>query len=542
MWLALVLPSLAFGWGAGHDAVARAVASRLPQPWCERLQGVTLQQFCADNHYPDSFELFPVERVGPETLDYIRGQGITKRYDLHSDKGRAVAFCMLTRSIKENQPDRALLWLACLAHSTADMAACNHDPVVHIATYGWCTAEWGMKLPGGRAFSKVTPCLDLSWVEKEPWAEAVFERQSDACALKDCGESAAAELLEVMLYGVRGAEGCAPHGPLVLSAAAEWVVAADRHAGERLAEELSALGAWAVARTLRDFQVAVRLASAEPVPEVTPAVLARYETEMDAFVKTRLLPSDLFTQSALTPSGMKGPGIGVLIEPCWRMDEGLFGFGDRVLAVQTVNTLRRRGKNAELVDVRQFLDKGAEMPTLIVPAQRCASYRTLKTETLNKQLRAFLDAGGKVVWVGGGKPLAALCRGMPKDFLVKGDGNAWPVPLGKFRSGKLSVAGGAEWSLAHSPEGSAGWHWPSNPFFFTQDAVSQGVPLARWSGEGQSKCVGLAWPKGKPSVAYLPTYAVSPYVWTVEPPTLAPLRLDLDAAGVAVLEAAMEAL
>lgn len=539
---AVLLPMLAFGWGAGHDTVARAVADRLPEPWHSRLQGETLKRFCADSHYPDSFEPFPVERLGEAELACLASQGVAKRYDLHSDKGRALAFCMLVRALKDTQPDRALFWLSALSHSTADMAACNHDPVVHIATYGWCAAAWAMRLPGGKPVSGVAPCLDLGWVEKEPWAKAVFEKRVDACGLKDKGEAAEAALLEILLYGARGVEACAPHGPLVLEAAAEWTDTGKRDAGTQLAEELSILGAWAVARTLRDFNAAVRLAHAGAVPEVTAAVLARYEAEMDAFVRTRPLSSDRFAQSALAPSQATGSSVGVLIEPCWRMNEGMFGFADRVLAVQIVNSLRYQGKRAELVDVRKFLESGADTPVLVLPAQRCGSYRTLKADSLDKRLAGYLDAGGRVVWVGGGKPPAALCRGMPKDFLVTGEDKAWPAPLERFQSGTLRAVDGEERKFVRAPEGPAGWQWPRNPFAFTPEAVCQGTTLATWSCAGESKTVGLAWPKEKPRVAYVPGYAVTPYLWTDETPSLAPLRLELDAAGVGVLGAALRVL
>lgn len=534
--LALALaPALAFGWGTGHDAVGRAVAARLPEPWRTSLQGETLKRFCADSHYPDSFEAFPVDRVGEASLVYLKAQGITKRHDLHSDQGRAVAFCMLVRGLRESQRDRALLWLACLAHSTADMAACNHDPVVHVATYGWCTKEWAMKLPSGKPLSEVVWCLDLGWVKDD-----AFGRHVDAALLRDTGSNAGAALLEIMLYGVRGAEACAPHGPAVLSAAAELADTGQPAAGERLASELSALGAWATGRILRDFQVALRLAEAGCLPDVTPDVRALYEAEMDACVKTRPLAVDRYAEQALAPSGVAGSRIGVLVEPCWRMDDGLFGFGDRMLAVQIVDTLRRHGKNAELVDVRQFLDRGAEAPTLIIPAQRCRTFRTLKVEALDKRLSSHLCAGGKVVWIGGGKPPAALCKAMPKDFLVRGADQSWPVPQAEFRAGALRGVGGEERMLVRSPDGPAGWHWPRNPFAFAPACAEIVRPLLTWRGAGEEHVVGAAWPKEHPTVAYLPTYAVAPYIWTQETPALAPLRLELDAAGANVLEAALE--
>lgn len=542
---AALLPLMVFGWGSGHGTVARAVAARLPPPWGERVQGETLRRFCADNHWPDSFEPFPVERVGEEALAYLTARKVTRRYDLHSDRGRAVAFCLLVRAIREEQPDRALLWLAALAHSTADMVACNHDPVVHVATYGWCSPDWGMALPGGKGFAEVTGCLDLGWLEKASWAKEAFERQVEEAALADAGQGAEALLLEIMLYGAGGVETCAPHGPRVLSAAAEWVDTGRREAGERLAGELSALGAWAVARTLRDFAAAVRLAAAGAEPDVTEEVAARYEAAMEAFVRGRRLEDDLFAREALAPLGVEGPRIGVLAEPCWRMNEGMFGFGDRVLAVQIVNTLRRQGRNAELVDVRRFLAEGAAEGTaaLVVPAQRVASYRLMRADELERRLGTYLEGGGRVVWVGGGMPPAALCRELPKDFMVKGEDKSWPAPMEQFSKGWLNVGErwGPRFKCEKPPVGAAGWHWPSNPNVFTDGAVKTGVGLVGWhDGFNRTKPVGLAWPKDRPKVAYVPGYAVMPFIWTLENPSLYPLRLELDAAGTAVLELALD--
>jgi hypothetical protein len=266
---------------------------------------------------------------------------------------------------------------------------------------------------------------------------------------------------------------------------------------------------------------------------------------MDAFVKTRPLASDLFAQAALMPAGVNGPKVGVLIEPCWRMNDGIFGFADRVLAVQILSSLRRQGRNAELVDVRRFLQAGAQpgdLPLLIIPAQRCSTYRTMKVEILDQRLADYLDAGGKAVWVGGGKPLASMCRGLPQDFMVKGTDKVWPVPLEDFRAGTLGTDRNAVRGLARSPEGTAGWQWPSGPYVFAPAAVKHMRVVLTWRGVGEANVVGAAWPKERPTMAYLPTYAVSPYLWTSEAPTLSPLRLELDAAGAESVGAALEAL
>ncbi len=179
------------------------------------------------------------------------------------------------------------------------------------------------------------------------------------------------------------------------------------------------------------------------------------------------------------------------------------------------------------------------------PAERVGpetiGYRTLKSEMLDKRLSEYLAAGGKAVWVGGGKPLGSLCKGLPKEFMAKGADTTWPIAIADFRAGTLGAARGAARHLIRSPEGKAGWHWPSGSYVFSPEAVAGMRVVLTWLGVGEAKVVGAAWPKERPSVAYLPTYAVSPYLWTQETPELFPLRLELDAAGVEAVEAALEA-
>ncbi len=172
---ALVLPMLTFGWGKGHDVVGRALAVRLPEPWHTMLQGDALARFCVDNHYPDAHVDFKADkRVTPDEMTCLAGKKMTNSGQFHSDEGRGVAFTLLVRALREKRSESALLWFGALSHSTADMVACNHDPIVHMATYGWGDPEWDFRLPGGQPLSG----LDLGWVETVAEAKAVWEKTS----------------------------------------------------------------------------------------------------------------------------------------------------------------------------------------------------------------------------------------------------------------------------------------------------------------------------------------------------------------------------
>jgi len=546
---ALVAPVLAFGWGAGHDVVGRAVAARLPAPWQARLQGAALERFCADNHYPDARTDFKGNRrVTPDEVAYLAGRKMTNSGQFHSDEGRGVAFTLLVRALRENRPDSALLWLGALSHSTADMVACNHDPVVHLATYGWNDPAWNFRLPGGRSLTG----LDLGWVETVPEAKAVWEKNLARVAAADSGKGAEDAVLDVMLAGLHGVETCAPYGVPIARDAAAWAATRNPESGKALAESFSALGCWAVERLLRDFWVAERLARAGTVPEVTEAALKRYQAAFAEFTAARRFEDDSLVQGLTAPQRPATPYLAVLAEPTWRMNDGMLGFNDRVLAAQAVTSLRKLGMNAALVDVRAFMARGlpvANSPVLLVFAQKTSAYYTLQPKTLTEQLVKYRKAGGRIVWVGGGLPDQALC-GFPKAVACRADVGkgyeyCWtrlPVGTNAYATLSLKVGERAARKMEHDPSFRAGWHIPSNTTFFKPEAAQSILPLATLFDGGKPLLVGGAWPKAAPEVAYLPTYAVYPYLWTRETPSLVPFELGLDAQGLDALETAFAAL
>lgn len=553
VWGALcACPLLAFGWGAGHDVVARAVAERLPAPWRERLRGDALNQFCEDNHYPDARTNFTGNpRVTPEEVAYLAQKRMTDSGQFHTDEGRGVAFTLLVRALRENRPAGALLWLGALAHSTADMAACNHDPIVHLATYGWGDPAWNIRLPDGTPISRMMGSLDLGWVAGDPETRRIWARGVSTLSPSDPGKSGADTLLDVLLDGIAGVEVCAPRGAAIARDAASWSVTRDPQSRAALAESLTALGGWAVERVLCDFLAAERLAQAGPAPEVDEAVLARYRAALSEFTAARPFGADSLVKGLATPQ-KRGAFVGVTYEPTWRMNDGMLGFNDRVLAAQTVNTLRSKGANAALVDVRAVMAGGcsaSNVTALVVFAQKLTPFYTLKPEALAGRLAAYRKEGGKIVWIGGVPPDRALCD-FPANLICsvpigKNYSYSWtrlPVETNAYASLRLSICSHEERRLARTPSFRAGWHIPSNTSVLGDNAEAQVVPLARLLCGERTLLVGGAWPKARPTLAYLPTYAVYPYLWTDESPSLVPFALALDAQGQEALDAALDAL
>ncbi len=549
----LILPLLAFGWGRGHDVVGSAVAARLPEPWHTKLQGEVLRRFCVDNHYPDARRKFEEDkRITPEELAYLAGKKMANSGQFHSDEGRGMAFTLLVRALRENRPESTLLWLGALSHSTADMVACNHDPIAHLATYCWGDKDWDLRLSNGMSLGKMQPCLDLGWVETEPAAKAIWEKNLAKVVSADSGKGAEDAVLDVMLAGLQGVGACAPYGVPIVRDAADWTDTKNPETGKSLAESLSVLGCWAVERLLRDFQAAERLAKAGSFPEVAAAVSRRYQAAFEAFVHSRNYGDDSLVKGLVLPLKPEAPYLGVVSEPTWRMEQGLFGFNDRVLAAQTVTVLRRQGRNAALVDVRTFMADGipaAKVPVLIVFAQKVSGYYTLQPKKLTEQLVNYRKAGGKILWIGGSLPERILCD-FPKEAAYCADvGKGYwysftrlPVSTNAYATLTLKVGDHAVRKVERSPNFNAGWHIPSNITIFKPASTASISPLAIVYDGENPLLVGGAWPKAAPEIAYLPTYAVFPYLWTKEVPMLVPFELGLDSQGLDSLETAFAAL
>lgn len=550
IYIFLMVPFLSFGWGRGHHTLGLILAKRMPEPWCSRLQGEALETFCSDNHYPDSFlKIEADKRVTQEELAFLASHNMKTRYDFHSDKGRGVAFALLTRALRDNRPENVCLWFAVLAHSTADMVACNHDPLVHVVTYGWSAPTWDMRFSNGLALAKIQPCLDLGWVETLPEANAIWEKRIAQILTKDSTKNVDDAVLDVMMAGPQGVGTCSAYGKPIAAAATGWIATKEPAYRDALAKNLSELGAWAVERLLRDFVVAQRLAKAQTMPNVSDPVIKQYQLLFDDFVATRDYEEDSFVKGLTTPPKPESPFLAVIAEPTWRMNEGLFGFNDRVLAAQTVTALCKQGKNAALMDVRKVMANGipiARIPAVLIFAQKVSAYHSLNPNLLIDQLLTYRAAGGKVIWIGGALPDYKLCA-FPKDLVVrldiaKGYSYAWarlPVSTNTYETLTLKVEGHAARKLSRFPNFSAGWHAPSNNTYFKPEIVEYLHPLAYLNDRESTLLIGGAWPKTNPTFAYLPVYTVFPYLWTKEIPTLTPFTLDLDAQGVESLTATL---
>lgn len=531
----------AFGWSKGHDTVAEAVRGHLSADQRAHLEDDgARKRYLAYSHLPDNRAgwtnvLNEAERA------FLAANGVDGTYGLHYNRGYWSAFALLVKAIRENDVERRLLWEMAIGHAVADMGACNHDPLIHIADYGWG--------PGG---AKVLPRLelDLGFVEKSPKTKDAFFRRAAALEPRPVAPDATLRdiLLSMSAFENEGLSNFRIQTSL-LQAAADYACEATDENAARLGELLGDLGLWAVDRTLYVCRAAELVARRnDDLAMDMKSLLKETNERWTEFTRTRPLADDEMARPFINDG--KPSKIRVLYDPLGRYAAGSMTILDRFLAVCVAGSLREIApkSNATLLDLRELQEKGvspADAPLLVVFGTRLGDWGCLRRKQLIRRLSEYAQAGGRMVWIGGKIPegiddaLAGAIRVVDgKDGYCK---PLYPLPFDEYVASKIVWTGGGrrdEWKYERRPTGGAGWHWFGSHEYF--DALPDGArPLLEIVPPSGSPVVYGA---ADSRVAFLPTAALYPYVLTDETPNLRPVSLRLDGAGERILSGAIRAM
>jgi hypothetical protein len=537
---AVFLPRIAGAWGAGHDDVIRAVIERLPTEIRSTFTPAIVKRAVEHgSHYPDSFAPFEAAEIGEDAIAAFHAAGVKVRYDLHHDHGRVASFARLVDAFREGDPGHLAHWIASHSHVIADMSACNHDPLVHTATYGW--GPWKVKLPHSGDFSQVAPLLDLAGSARSPdgGAEA-FARAIDRTLLADDGRDAAKQVHELLLYGHEGARYCSPRGVMILEGASGWIDTGDEEARTLLWDQIGELGAWAVVRTLRDVAVAKRFAESDTKVTLTPAATEAAKEAIGRLMRERALAEDALFSPILRELGSSDEGvIGVVLEPTWDMNDAMLGFSSRVQSAAIVRTLRKQSRPHATLDVRNLLTGGfpspGQVPLLIVVATSFHSYHWMKTDVFDTGLDSYRREGGKVLWIGGTGTLPTKALAPVSASWKRIEKTSLPLPEKSFVGARLSanLPGAPSWTIVNTPETPAGWQRPNCPWWFENPPGSSLEPILSLDTGDSSLVVGVI--SSDRQLAFLPVYSVTPHLLDRETPVTSPFEPELDAPATTLL-------
>jgi hypothetical protein len=549
----------ALGWGRGHQDIARQVFARLPPALLDQLpppaREAAIKTYAL---WPDSFAAFGVDDVGEDAIAQLNRAGIANRYALHTDKGRAMSFVLLVQALREHRYARAALWIGVLSHSTSDMAAINHDPLVHSVIY---TSGYHLRLADGQRPSALG-VFDISDLVAVPGADAsVWPDAAAAVTLADDGRDPATALLDIMRYGQQGADFCATRGIPILADAVRGAEQHDDGARRRARQALAELGAWAVARTVRDATVAARLAAGTDAVELTPAVEAAFAAWDDRFMRERSLSDDALFAPILRPlppgnrpaTAPAPPLTGVVLEPTWRMNDAFLGYGDRILAASVCRSLAAVGRPYATLDVRDVLAHGfpppERLPAVVLSATALRNYGWMHVADLDRAVTAYLNAGGHLVWIGGeARPVDGLTavghamgrtpkQALPAQELLHGDAALHDARL-------VLVDPPNAWNFERPPALNVGWTQPLCPWRFEHLGPDL-EPALRLQGPQLDMTVGVYWrasTHGPLQGAYLPIYSLAPHLFVPSDRWPEPAMPQLDAPPLRILTAVLDRL
>ena len=332
-----------------------------------------------------------------------------------------------------------------------------------------------------------------------------------------------------MGYGQQGASFCSTRGIPIVSNAIASMESQDTAARQKSMATLADLGAWAVGRTVRDACVAARLAEGTAPVELTPEIEAKFEETNGQFLHERKLDDDALFTPILQPLPKEGaPVVGVVLEPTWRMNDAMLGYGDRVWSASICRSLGAAKRDYATLDIRSALANGfpppSRVPVLILSATALRNYSWMHIADLDRQLKAYLDSGGRVLWIGGdAKPPGSLAT--IANAMTKTEKQLLPVPDDQIlkmhlvllgdTTGLLSIE--SQWGFVRSPSLKVGWSQPLCPWSFTDPSPADFDPLLELTDDTHKIVVGVLWKNHDSKQfkgAYLPVYAIAPHLLT----------------------------
>ena len=165
----------------------------------------------------------------------------------------------------------------------------------------------------------------------------------------------------------------------------------------------------AAVRVVRDAEVANRLAHRGVPIELTEAVRAEYRRQREVLIRTKPLAEEALFAPILRPiAGAGGPVTGVVFEPCWRQDDAMLGYRDKLAAAAIGDWLSKTGRAYATLDIRDALAHGfpdpKRMPAVVISASELRDYAWMRVKDLDQHLHDYVAAGGRVLWIGATPP------------------------------------------------------------------------------------------------------------------------------------------
>ena len=530
--VASVLPA----WDVEHDEVAQLTGEFLPKEVKAAFDFDDFAILMANCHFPDMTE-WPCEdgkrrfhtlqelasHVGASNAQTFAELGYSNSCWFHTPKGRAALMGMMARAFGAGEHAAAAFCLSALTHAISDESALNHPPLLGFFRYS--------KLPG----------IDFSMRKVEDGAKNVFGFRSDG------------HVVHLVRERMKGYVPKVPEGSFaeaLVTIGADVAVRQCAFAGEvegkiAFAPQPQAEAALAdlVAMQIRTLEDIVwtcwthRSPTADvPGPNFMQAFEKRAAEVARSLDPRRQFVFDGIFDESLNPARPKAV-VGIVCDAYDRA-YGSLSFPGRIMSAAAGRTLRANGyavKGLAYWDTVKGFPDPSEVPVVLAIIGGVGYMSRGPGPAFAAAAKDYRRRGGRLVVVGGED--VHDMTGLAGTMTRRENGDV-PVSSGWHRAGAANACSMALVASANMPR-LAGGRYPflRDPNFdgfckpVCRMEAREGEPLLTLDNGRERFTVAVC----RDHVAWLPEYALMPYLFVKDDPKLPLAALTLDDFGSRVL-------
>lgn len=408
---ALVLPNL-FGWGAhryhGH-MVRQTLANQLPMP--DGTQRFSKKEW---DEYVELYSYYPDWGGGansPKRPDdlweyYLDSHAKARIEGTHGLRATVYYFKFLLEALAAGDNRKGILWAGCLTHVIGDAAAANHPPLLAYLTY--CHGPLGLTIgDSGETIGKNLKWIDVAGpVEDDEGKKLIDEAMKDykPVLLGETAEEAAIKLQIVLHDNWMVALQVEAR---IAGAYEKWAGSKDSQAKTRLLRGMARIIAQCTRDTADVIYTAHVLAQKKQTFDVEKALEKGRPKIVEHRRSLKLSQSSLYDGLLRETSDVPAVGLFLGVPPIYWVSGGSVDLQFCYFMNLIGRTLAEQKTPYVTFDMKTppaLLDP-KKVPVVIMPPYRQAD--GLDTAALEKMLRTYREAGGKILLIGG-HPTAAI--------------------------------------------------------------------------------------------------------------------------------------
>ena len=381
-------------WGEGHIVHIDLVLDYLPTEISTFLKSETVLPAQKWGKFPDGMKKHIVQKDVVNTIGKAEAEFIDSfarsQYFWHHDNAKCMAFLLLAKAFRENNPKSASFYLGVLMHSIADMSALNHGPLLQYLTF----YQYNPK-----AFPNVN--LDINVYKESP---EIRKRTKEILSdfIPDRSQKNFSDVI-ARLY-TQSAFDSAYLSKIENKIAIEEK---GKKYSDAYVETFSRLIDYQVRLCVNIICSAWNFGKSD-IPlnpkDFLSADLKKMELPSDIKIKIKRILIDFSKQRKLSDDSVfeglcdetKTPAIAFIVEKSGIMDRSAIGLKTKFLASISARYLKNSGKNIKLIDIadlKNFDLSPTKYPILVIS--------DLTGMRFKKYIEKYVDDGGKIIIMGG---------------------------------------------------------------------------------------------------------------------------------------------